>query len=147
MFYVNNIPYEKGCIVYIDTFPLEKLVLSGKCLVRIGTRYEVYHEYVTKCKEIFVPRDTVLIMIFQYRIDDDYWDKLYRPSPRDLTSLCSIAIVENQLEYPSVYKHIISQVSEEECQPSILIYDNDSSSDESEYETTTDEDDDDEEDE
>jgi len=145
MVIIDNVCYEKNCTIYYDTFPIKPLRVGGKCLIRIGTLYEVYHENIeSHCIiQLSFPRDTILVMIFQSLIDNDFWDELYHPSPRQLTSLCSIVISDYQIGYPVECQSIVQKYPvEEDLAAAILIVDEEeiSSLDDSSYQTTTDED-------
>jgi len=103
MLTINDINYEDdGRAIAINEFPIKKLVIRGKCLLRVGTLYEVFHVENLPNYELVIhlPRDVILVMIFSYYIDDLAWENMYQPSPRQLASLCSIVINENKVTVP-----------------------------------------------
>ena len=141
MLTINNIDYDNdGCAIVFTEFPVKMLSVHGKCLIRIGTMYQVFHENVPSNCTLYLtlPRDTILVMIFTYFIDDQAWDDMYHPSPHQLTSLCSIAIAENDVPVPEACEKIVSRYAVEGDQAAAeLMYDSSNSSSD-EYQTTDD---------
>jgi hypothetical protein len=112
MLIINDIVHEDdGRVIAIREFPVKMMVVRGKCLVRVGTLYEVFTvENLPDCDlEMILPRDVILIMFFTYVIDDAAWDEMYHPSPKGLASLCSIVIEENEIPVPVECRSIVDQ--------------------------------------
>lgn len=155
MLIINDIVHEDdGRVIAVREFPVRTMVVRGKCLVRVGTPYEVFTvETLPDCDlEMTLPRDVILIMFFTYVIDDAAWDDMYQPSPpRNLASLCSIVIEENEVPVPVECRSIVDQYPAEKDEFSYSFWriDDDplcsitcSSCAADEYETTDDDDDD-----
>jgi hypothetical protein len=135
MLCINILEHARNCIVYYeyDKFPVKTLSVKGNCLIRIGTRYKMYYEHVPSNYTFILPlpRDTVLVMIFQSFIDEALWDKLYHPSPRQLTSLCSMVISDYQIGYPVECQSIVQKYPVEEgLTATILMEDSSNETDE-----------------
>ena len=113
MLIINDIVHEDdGRVIAIREFPVKKMLVRGKCLVRVGTPYEVFtiENLPDHDLEMTLPRDVILIMFFTYVIDDAAWGEMYQPSPlRNLASLCSIVIDENEVPVPVECRSIVDQ--------------------------------------
>ena len=156
MLIINDIVHDER-VIAVSEFPFTTMVVRGKCLVRVGTPYEVFTvENLPDCDLVMtLPRDVILIMFFTYVIDDAAWEEMYKPSPpRNLASLCSIAIEENEVPVPAECRSIVDQYPAEKDEFSYSFWRIDDSqcsmtcsscaSDTDEYETTDGDDDDDE---
>ena len=156
MLIINDIVHEDdGRVIAIREFPVKKMLVRGKCLVRVGTPYEVFtiENLPDHDVEMTLPRDVILIMFFTYVIDDAAWGEMYQPSPlRNLASLCSIVIEENEVPVPVECRSIVDQYpveKDEFCYSFWRIDDlqcsmtcSSCATDTDEYETTDDDDDD-----